>query len=188
MKNSSHLLRGNIMMIDKFLNSNNSEFDINQLSVSISVFTCNDITIQLFKNIYNDIESGLYTRFQFLVYYLHQKLFNKKYYILQVKRHHIDRVLQMYSYSQLDKDIVIVKEFMEKLKIEKLNEMFEICDGSNLLYQLTIKKHVSPIMYLYYREKYKYINSVYVTDEFKEFNKTINTIFKILKLNKEVSK
>jgi len=181
MINSSHLIYGNIIMLDNFLKSKKQKFEISQLCVPISITKGTLKCQNLCKILYSDVESGIYNNIDILIYFLYNKIFNPKFYILQIIKKNIPIITNLFSNSQFEIDEKFVTEFMKDNNITQISELFEIIDGSNLIFSMVIKKLISPVFYLKYYKNYKYSEESKLNDEFIIFEKIINTINLILK-------
>lgn len=139
-------------------------------------------TISECKRIYSEIESNLYSHNDFLLFLIHNLIFEKKLiYLKKITENEIDKVKKLYTLQQFIIDKQFIIEIDERLQFKDINKYFEInVDGGNLIYEeLVMKKRISPVTYIKLGKKIE-LEEEKMNEELKRFVKLTKEIKNIL--------
>jgi len=186
MRNSSSLLYSNILILSQYLKSKSNNFDMSKLSVELNIDNAAKRIQDICKAMYNEVESGVYSRYDLIMYYLYNTMLNPKFYITQINRKHIEIQSKLISKKQLILDIQTVEEYLKLLNLKDYESFFKLDEdvGFNIAYKITKSKTISPSFYLEYYKKYKYNKDSKLVD-FVRFEKIINLMFDVLKTKRK---
>lgn len=95
------------------------------------------------------INNGFFTFGDFKIYLLNHYIFNNKMIWRDIKISDILISKKIYTKKQLDKDKKFILDLNEKVKFKDINTYYKVnADGSNILYDLILKKYITPIFYV----------------------------------------
>jgi hypothetical protein len=135
------------------------------------------------NRIYNEIENHYYTYKSLAIFVFYNHAFGGKFDLNLINRKEIIKVGKLFTQKQLKKDKEYIFKLREEAKI-KLNQIYKKREGgTNILYELTIKKLISPLYYIKYLEKTltnPKKDVILKSEEYKRFQHGIKLILKTL--------
>jgi hypothetical protein len=109
------------------------------------------------SELYRFINNGFFTFDDLKIYFLNHYIFNEKLNWKDVKTSEVLTNKKIYTEESLKKDKVFILTLNKKLKLKDINIYYKVnTDGNNILYDLLLKRYVSPMFYI---RMYKYIEN-----------------------------
>jgi len=138
------------------------------------------------KRIYNEIENGYYTYDDVVLYLLTEALFTDKIVpINYITEKNVKKTLKLYTKKRLKVDKEFIKNINEEVGLSSLKDFFEINEeGENLIFSLTSKQYISPVLYIQYGKKYltkDSENTILKSKEYMRYENLNNLIITYLK-------
>ncbi|MFW6219535.1 MAG: hypothetical protein ACOC33_01575 [bacterium] len=186
MKNSSLTIFSIYQNVKKIVVSQKYDTPIFKKVASIWFNKSNEFVKNNCKRIFNDIENNYYTHNDLVVFILTYSIYNSKFISLnKITYKNIKDTLKLYTKKTLIKDKTFIKKINDELNFKNIADFFIINDdGENLIYNLIIKKYISPIIFLQYRKKCLTINeknTILKNEKYLKFEKYMNMINKHLR-------
>lgn len=140
-------------------------------------YSFNSIPLRLkytFKEMYNDIENHHYTFNEVLVYIVYYYMFNSKIFsYFSLNKKNIKEVTEIFNQHTYERDKKFILDLCMKNNITNKDRLFEVSvDGKCAIYDLIMKKYISPIFFIKNCNNYltTYENSnILLEPEFERF-------------------
>lgn len=123
------------------------------------------------KRVHNEIENNNYNYNDLKKFVLYQYIWNKKLNIKIINSKNVKEVKKLFTkeYFEIDKETII--RINKEIKLKGIHDFFTIKEqlGESVLYQLIIKKYVSPLFWIKYKKFF--VESKYENNTHKYFRK-----------------
>lgn len=102
------------------------------------------------KRIYSEISNGYYTIYDLSIFLLYQYMMGKTSIKLgEVNQKNMKEFKEMISDKRYKEDLNLMKEIYKSLNFKSMKDFFDIKeDGTNIVFQLTRKGHISPRFFI----------------------------------------
>lgn len=130
----------------------NREKSINLFEVGSGyTFTSLPMKIKyIFNALYNDLENHYYTYDEVLMFIIYHYMFSDKIFsYLSLNRKSIKEVTELFNNDVYEKDKSFILDLCNRLNIKNKDKLFNVSeDGRCALYDLIMKKYISPMFFI----------------------------------------
>lgn len=147
---------------------------------------CRESVVTKCNKIYRDIENRFYDYKDVVMFGFHNQLLKKSFCVFDINRESVNEVKKIYTKNQLEKDKEKLIIISKKTNVKGIEEFVKIReDGSSILKELIDRKYISPMFFLYLKEKKVLTNEIehdiFICDDYKRFANIANIIYKLYK-------
>lgn len=130
-----------------------------------------------YRKIWNEYANCFFTFKELQLFLLYEYLFRDDVFVINIDSKDVRNISKILSEEQYEKDKMFLTELNKKIGYEDIKGFFRFDDkGENVIYKLTKKKTISPMMYI------KFVDEIEnnENEEHKRFTKIIKKIKQLL--------
>ncbi len=127
-----------------------------------------------YKNLWNEYANYFFTYRELKQCILYRYLFDDNVSIINITTDDVKEVRNLLSEKQFEIDKEILKEINKRTGYKTIKKFFQFSpEGENVIYRLTIKKTISPMVYI------KFVDEIEENDQNENYKKFIKIIKKL---------